>query len=116
MDKWFDQLTDNRTFMKLVALVMALLLFGSIYDENRTNDVNVPGDADMAIIAGIPVKSYYDTENLVLGVPETVEVTLKGPTPNVQAAKTQKDFEVYVDLTKAKVGKQRKSYKLEIYR
>lgn len=96
-------------FMKLVALVMALLLFSSIYDENMgTNDVNVPGDADVAIIAGIPVKSYYDTENLVVtGVPETVEVTLEGPTPNVQATKTQKDFEVFVDLTKAKVGKQR---------
>ena len=109
MDKWLDQLTDNKTFMKLVALVMAFLLFGSIYDENMgTNDVNVPGDADVAIIAGIPVKSYYDTENLVVtGVPETVEVTLEGPTPNVQATKTQKDFEVFVDLTKAKVGKQR---------
>jgi YbbR domain-containing protein len=109
VDKWLDQLTDNKTFMKLVALVMAFLLFGSIYDENMgTNDVNVPGDADVAIIAGIPVKSYYDTENLVVtGVPETVEVTLEGPTPNVQATKTQKDFEVFVDLTKAKVGKQR---------
>ena len=54
----------------------------------------------------IPVKSYYDTENLVVtGVPETVEVTLEGPTPNLQAAKTQKDFEVYVDLSKVKVGK-----------
>ena len=71
MDKWLDQLTDNKTFMKLVALVMAFLLFGSIYDENMgTNDVNVPGDADVAIIAGIPVKRYYDTENLVVtGVP-----------------------------------------------
>lgn len=109
MDKWLDQLIDNRIFMKLVALVLALLLFGSIYDENMgNNDVNVPGDSDAAIIAGIPVKSYYDTENLVVtGVPETVEVTLEGPTPHVQAAKTQKDFEVFVDLTKAKVGKQR---------
>ncbi|WP_338471379.1 CdaR family protein [Niallia sp. XMNu-256] len=109
MDKWLDRLTDNRTFMKLVALVLAFLLFGSIYDENKgTNDVNVPGESDAAILDGIPVKSYYDTENLVVtGVPETVEITLEGPKPNVRAAKTQKDFEVFVDLTKAKVGKQR---------
>ena len=39
--------------------------------------------------------------------PKTVEVTLNGPTPNLQAAKAQKDFEVYVDLSKVKVGKQR---------
>ncbi|WP_428910434.1 CdaR family protein [Niallia sp. Krafla_26] len=109
MDKWLDKLIDNRIFMKLVALVLAFLLFGSVYDENMgSNDVNVPGDSDAAIIAGIPVKSYYDTENLVVtGVPETVEVTLEGPTPNVRAATTQKDFEVFVDLTKAKIGKQR---------
>ncbi len=115
MDKWLNQLTENRTFMKLVALVLAFLLFGSVYDENMgTNDVNVPGDSDAAIIAGIPVKSYYDTENLVVtGVPEMVEVTLEGPTPNVQAAKTQKDFEVFVDLTKAKVGKQRVMLKVK---
>ena len=39
------------------------------------------------------MKSYYDTENLVItGMPETVEVVLEGPTPNLQAAKTQKRF------------------------
>ena len=108
MDKWFDKLTDSRWFMKLVALVLALLLFGSVYDGSNTNNVNVPGEEDTATISDIPVKSYYDTENLVvIGVPETVEVTLKGPTPNLQAAKTQKDFEVYADLSKVKVGKQR---------
>ena len=108
MDKMFDKLTDSRWFMKLVALVLALLLFGSVYDGSTTNNVNVPGEEDTVTISDIPVKSYYDTENLiVIGVPETIEVTLKGPTPNLQAAKTQKDFEVYADLSKAKVGKQR---------
>lgn len=108
MDKMFDKLTDSRWFMKLVALVLALLLFGSVYDGSTTNNVNVPGEEDTATISDVSVKSYYDTENLiVIGVPETVDVTLKGPTPNLQAAKTQKDFEVYADLSKAKVGKQR---------
>ena len=108
MDKRFDKLTDSRWFMKLVALVLALLLFGSVYDGSNTNNVNVPGEEATVTISDIPVKSYYDTENLiVIGVPETVNVTLKGPTPNLQAVKTQKDFEVYADLSKVKVGKQR---------
>ena len=108
MDKRFDKLTDSRWFMKLVALVLALLLFGSVYEGSNTNNVNVPGEEDTVTISDIPVKSYYDTENLiVIGVPETVNVTLKGPTPNLQAVKTQKDFEVYADLSKVKVGKQR---------
>ena len=93
MDKRFDKLTDSRWFMKLVALVLALLLFGSVYDGSNTNNVNVPGEEATVTISDIPVKSYYDTENLiVLGVPETVNVTITGPTPNLQAVKTQKDF------------------------
>ena len=44
MDKMFDKLTDSRWFMKLVALVLALLLFGSVYDGSNTNNVNVPGE------------------------------------------------------------------------
>ena len=78
MDKWLDNLTDSRWFMKLVALVLALLLFGSVYDGSKTNDINVPGEEHTDTISDIPVKSYYDTENLVVtGVPETVKVTLK---------------------------------------
>ncbi len=108
MDKWLDNLTDSRWFMKGVALVLALLLFVSVYDGSKTNDINVPGDEQTDTISDIPVKSYFDTENLVVtGVPATVKVKLNGPTPNLQAAKTQKDFEVYADLSKVKVGKQR---------
>ena len=108
MDKRFDKLTDSRWFMKLVALVLALLLFGSVYDGSNTNNVNVPGEEDTVTISDIPVKSYYDTENLiVIGMPETVKVTLKGPTPNLQAVKTKKDFEVYADLSKVTEGKQK---------
>lgn len=109
MDKWLDKLMDNRNFMKLVALVMAFLLFGSIYDSNNaTNDINIPGEQDTETIEDIPIKSYYDTDNLVItGVPQTAKVTLKGPKPNLQNAKAQKEFEVYADLSKAKVGSQR---------
>lgn len=109
MDKWLDKLMDNRTFMKLIALVMALLLFGSIYDSNNaSNSINIPGEHDTETIQDVPIKSYYDTDNLVVsGIPETAKVTLKGPKPNLQNAKAQRDFEVYVDLSQAKVGPMR---------
>lgn len=115
MNKWLDKLMDNRSFMKLVALVMALLFFASIYDSNKDiNDINIPGEQDSETIEGIPVKSYYDTDNLVVsGVPESVEVTLTGPKPNLQNAKAQKDFEVYADLSQAKVGRQRVQLKIK---
>nr|WP_295973090.1 CdaR family protein [uncultured Bacillus sp.] len=115
MDKWLDKLMDNRNFMKLVALVMALLFFSSIYDSNnQSNDINIPGEQDTETIEDIPVKSYYDTDNLVVsGVPQTVKLTLKGPKPTLQNAKAQKDFEVYADLSEAKVGTQRVKLKIK---
>lgn len=108
MDKYIDKLIDTRWFMKVVALLIALLLFDSVYDTNsdRTN-INVPGDEGSTIIENIPVKAYYDTDNLVVsGLPETVAVTLDGPKSHLENAKAQRNFEVYVDLSDAEIGRQ----------
>ncbi|MGD6857157.1 YbbR-like domain-containing protein [Bacillus infantis] len=106
MDKLIDKLVDNRWFMKAVALVLALLLFDAVYDgSDKSGEVNVPGDQDTELIEDVPVKSYYDTDNLVVtGVPDTVDVRVSGPKSHVQIAKTQRDFEVYVNLSDAEVG------------
>ncbi|MGD6845288.1 CdaR family protein [Bacillus infantis] len=106
MDKLIDKLVDNRWFMKAVALVLALLLFDAVYDgSDNSSEVNVPGDQDTELIEDVPVKSYYDTDNLVVtGVPDTVDVRVSGPKSHVQIAKTQRDFEVYVNLSDAEVG------------
>jgi YbbR domain-containing protein len=101
-----DKLMDNRWFMKAIALALALLLYSAVPDnESKTNEVNVPGVQNTETIQDVPVKAYYDTENLVIsGVPNTVDVTIQGPLPNVQAAKALKNFEVYVDLDGIKIG------------
>lgn len=106
MDKFFDKIVYSNIFMKIVALALALLLFSSVYDGTKEfSDINVPGDQDSAILEDISVKSYYDTDNLVVtGIPDTVKVTLEGPTSHLQPAKTQKNFEVFVDLSKAQIG------------
>lgn len=104
-----DKLMDNRWFMKIVALLLALLLYSSVPESTstKTSEVNVPGEKNTETITDVPVKTYYDTENLVVsGIPDTVEVTLKGPNSHVQSAKALQNFEVYIDLTDAKVGKQ----------
>lgn len=109
MDKLIDKLIDTRWFMKLTALILALLLFTSVYDPKmEVSNINVPSGEDYEILSDIPVKTYYDTENLVVtGVPETVKVTLQGPKNVLQPAKAQKNFEVYVDLSKAEIGTKR---------
>ncbi|NKE07932.1 CdaR family protein [Mesobacillus selenatarsenatis] len=106
MDKWMD----NPWFIKVVALVLAVLLFGSVpkNDPDKPGDVNVPSDEKVEIIEDVPVKRIYDTDTLVVsGVPETVSVTLQGPKNLVQQAKTLRNFEVFVDLTDAEIGNQR---------
>ncbi|QED45997.1 CdaR family protein [Cytobacillus dafuensis] len=108
MDK-FDKLVETRWFMKIVALILALLLFDSVYNPDKdVSNINVPSDQDSVVLSDIPVKTYYDTDNLVVtGVPETVDVTLTGPINVLQQAKAQKNFEVYVDLSDAEIGTER---------
>ena len=41
----------------------------------------------------------YDDENYVVtGVPQTVNVTIKGPTGTVKKVRQVKDFEIYADM------------------
>lgn len=114
MDKLIDRLVDTRWFMKIVALILALFLFDSVYDADKElKDVNVPGQQDTEVIENVPVKSYYDTENLVVtGIPDTVDVTLDGPKSHLQQAKTLRNFEVYVDLSNAEVGSERVEFQI----
>jgi YbbR domain-containing protein len=104
-----DKLMDNPWFIKILALVLAVLLYSSVpHTGKKITDINVPGEQSTETISNIPVNVYYDTENLVVsGIPGTVEISLKGPLTHIQTAKALKNFEVYVDLTKAKVGKQK---------
>lgn len=108
MDKYIDKLIDNRWFMKVVALVLAMLLFDYVYDGQEETAVNVPQEQESETITEVPVKSYYDTDSLVVtGVPDTVTLTIQGPRVQIQQAKTQRNFEVYVDLSDVEIGTQR---------
>jgi len=107
-----DKLMDNPWFLKILALLLAVLLYSSV--PHKGNDVNVPGEQATETIQDMPVKVYYDTENLVVsGIPNTVDVTIKGPITHVQSAKALRNFEVFVDLTDAKIGKQKVNLKVK---
>lgn len=107
MDKYIDKFIDNPWFIRILALILALLLFENVYEEKNETAVNVPQDHETETIENVPVKIYYDTENLVIsGVPETVTVSLSGPKSSLQQARIQRGFEVYVDLTEAEIGTQ----------
>ncbi|GHI01567.1 CdaR family protein [Neobacillus kokaensis] len=109
-----DKLMDNRWFIKGLALVLAVLLYSSIpHPGKKLTDVYVPGGEKTEEIAEFPVKAYYDTENLVIsGIPDTVDITLKGPITHIQTAKALRNFEVYVDLRDAQIGRQKVKFKV----
>lgn len=110
-----DKLMDKPWFIKILSLLLALLLYSSVsHTGNKFIGVNVPGGTTTATITDIPVKVYYDTENLVVsGIPSTVEMTINGPITHVQSAKALRNFEIYVDLTNAKIGNQRVKLKVK---
>jgi len=110
-----DKLMDNPWFIKILALLLAVLLYSSVPQTGKKlTDVNVPGEQTTDTIVDVPVKVYYDTENLVVtGIPDTVDVTIKGPITHVQSAKALRNFEVFVDLTNAKIGRQKVDLKVK---
>lgn len=100
-----DKFMDSPWFLRLTALALALFLFFSVRaDQEKSSLANV-GDS-MDIIRDVPVEVFYDNENLVVtGVPETVNMTIKGPANLVQSAKLLKDFALKVDLRSMPMGR-----------
>jgi YbbR domain-containing protein len=109
-----DKLMDNPWFIKIMAILLAVLLYYVVPNSgSKTNEINVPGGNTTETLVDIPVKAYYDTENLVVsGIPDTVDVTIEGPMPHVQSAKALKNFEVFVDITNAKIGNQKVEFEV----
>jgi YbbR domain-containing protein len=105
---------DNPWFIKIMAILLAVLLYSVVPNSSsKTNEINVPGEYTTEILVDIPVKAYYDTENLVVsGIPDSVDVTIEGPMPHVQSAKALKNFEVFVDITNAEIGNQKVTFEV----
>lgn len=93
-----DKMMDSPWFLRITALLLAMLLFLTIKSDEE--NLNAATNGNMTdIIRDVPVEVYYDDENLVVtGVPKTVDMTIEGPTSLVQSAKQLQDFTVFVDL------------------
>ncbi|MBO0994167.1 CdaR family protein [Bacillus sp. SD088] len=106
-----DNFMENPWFVRIIALLLAVFLFvtaNGIGGKNKNSTPNSMENSDVDTIVDVPVEVYYDSENLVVsGVPETVEVKLEGQRRFVEAAKRQRDFTIYVDLSDLEIGKHR---------
>ena len=99
-----DKMMDSPWFLRITALLLAMLLFLTIKSDEE--NLNAAANGNMTdVIRDVPVEVYYDDDNLVVtGVPETVDMTIKGPTSLVQSAKQLQDFTVFVDLRTLNMG------------
>jgi len=99
-----DKLMDNPWFLRITALLLAMLLFFTVKSEMEST--NNEQSSDMTdVIQEIPVEVYYDDDNLIVtGVPKTVDMKVTGPRSLVMPTKAIQDFTLFVDLRNTTMG------------
>lgn len=114
-----DKFMSSTWFVRIASFAIAALLFISVNFElnsdKKSIEFSTSPELDTIVIEDVPVEVYYDTENLVVtGIPENVDVTLKGAKSLLTAAKNQRDFKVYVDLSDPNItlGKRTVTFKI----
>ncbi|WP_243293093.1 CdaR family protein [Bacillus sp. FJAT-47783] len=110
-----DKFMNSKWFVRVISLFLAVMLYVSVNIESPSSTKH-PNDSlfptttttDSETLTEIPVSVYYDEEKYaVTGVPQTVTVTLEGPTGLLTTTKQVKDFEIYADLRELPVGTHR---------
>lgn len=103
-----DKLFENKWFIKISSITIAVLLFLMVNaDTNTPTTGGLPGITDGSrVIEEADLNIYYDDENYVLTeAPETVQATLRGPQNVLTFSQvTQGQQEFYVDLTDYEAG------------
>ncbi|WP_223703145.1 CdaR family protein [Sutcliffiella deserti] len=108
-----DNFIGKRWIMKIIALLLALMLYMSVnieitstQQQRETSPSPFPSaSTDTETVTDVPVSAYYDRDTqVVTGLPQSVTITLEGPTSTLKPTVLQKDFEVYLDLTNLELG------------
>lgn len=102
-----DKLMDSPWFLRIMALLLAFLLFFTVKAANETPDAADSGTVTEEL-EDVPVEVFYDNTSLMVsGLPETVDLTISGPTSIVQTTRQLKDFTLFVDLRDLAIGEHR---------
>ena len=99
-----DKIFESYWALRITALILAFALFFYAKAEMDTNrDTTVSTQTD--ILYNVPLDVYYDDTNLIVtGLPETVNVMISGPQKIVFQTKRLQDFKVFVDLNSLMIG------------
>jgi YbbR domain-containing protein len=104
-----DKFMNNRWFMRIIALMLALMLYTSVNIETQTQQTDPfsfpVATSETETLTEIPLEAYYDSDKYVVtGLPQQVSVTLEGPRSAVQPVKLQRSIEVFVNLENLEPG------------
>lgn len=102
-----DKLFRNTWFIKIISFLIALMLFSMVTsEENKNNDGSSSSSGQDVETINENLSAQYDADKyIVLGLPSSVKVRLKGSTEEILKAKLQTTRKVYVDFTDKKPGK-----------
>lgn len=98
-----DKMMDNRWFLRITALLLALLLFFSVQAEDSSTGTTDP-NLTSEVFEDVELEVYYDNSLMVSGVPETADLYLNGPVSIIQTARQLEDFTLFVDLRNLPLG------------
>ena len=99
-----DKIFDSPWALRITALIFAVALF--FYVQSLTNDGRESNSSLQAdILIDVPLEVYYDETNLIVtGLPDTVDIKIEGPMQSVMQAKLLKDYKAFVDLNSLLIG------------
>ncbi|MCJ1909809.1 CdaR family protein [Planococcus ruber] len=99
-----DKMMDNPWFLRIMALLLAFLLFFTVKSGDEAVDSAGSGTVTEEL-KDVALEVFYDDTNLMVsGLPETVDLTISGPTSIVQTTRQLKDFTLFVDLRNLTLG------------
>ena len=99
-----DKIFDSPWALRITSLIFAVALFfyvQSILNDGRESNSQIQAD----ILVDVPLEVYYDETNLIVsGLPETVDIKIEGPMTSVTQTKLLKDYKAFVDLNSLLIG------------
>jgi len=109
-----DKLMNRSWVMKIIALLLAFMLYLSVNLDDGTSSSNKilnrssSANTGVETLTDVPVQVSYNEKNrIVRGVPDTVIMTLEGPKNILAQTKLQKDYQAYIDLDNLSLGQHR---------
>ena len=102
--KRMDKIFDSPWALRITSLIFAVALFfyvQSLLNDGRESNSSIQTD----ILTDVPLEVYYDETNLIVsGLPDTVDIKIEGPKTSVMETKLFKDYKAVVDLNSLLIG------------